>query len=83
MARYEMPRTPVVAGYSPLVLPCCTQNTIRLRLLVVYGGHPELFGMSAGGVSTKTVRRSMKFHTPPGGNLMRVQNAHPGAPKAP
>jgi len=65
-----------------LVLPC-TQNTNLLRLLVVYGGHPVLFGMKAGGVSMKTVRRSMKFHTPPGGDFLRVQNAHPGAPKAP
>ena len=73
---------PVVAGYSPLVLPC-TLNTNLLRLLVVYGGHPVLFGMSAGGVSTKTVRRSMKFHTPPGGGFLRVQNAHPGSPNAP
>ena len=53
----------VVAGYSPLVLPC-TRNMNLLRL-VVYWGHPALFGMSAGGVSTTS--KPTEGEVPPAG----------------
>ena len=51
--------------------------------LLGYGGHPVLFGISAGGVSIKIAPRSTKFHTPPGERFLLASNAHPGATKAP
>ena len=51
-----------------------------------FGGlwrHLVLFGMSASGVSIKTILAHMKFHTPPWERFLLVPNEHPGAPKAP